>query len=80
MKTKNHYRLGLAPEAAARNAAGGGYWEMGRKLPKGEVICRNGGEIIIAFRTIKTSYELSRTDVKILFNGESLQPIKSEGR
>jgi hypothetical protein len=44
MKTKNHYQLGLAPEAAARNAAGGDCdWEVGRKLPKGVVICRNGG-------------------------------------
>jgi hypothetical protein len=44
MKMKNHYRLGLTPEAAAKSVAGDGCdWMMGRKLPKDVVICRNGG-------------------------------------
>ncbi|MDD2965660.1 MAG: hypothetical protein PHU33_17085 [Bacteroidales bacterium] len=39
MKTRNHYQLGLTPEAAARSVAGGGCdWEMEIKRTQSVVI------------------------------------------
>ena len=44
MKNGIFYQMDRAPETAARNVAGGGCdWVVGRKLPKGVVIGRNGG-------------------------------------